>query len=84
VALDEWTSTQKQAMSGIINYYLDFNWTVHEMLFAFDDVYVHPDCDFLPLTNHRLQAYTQESSWLGMNRNFKTELNILMSGFLVL
>jgi hypothetical protein len=66
VALDGWTSTNKLAMLCVIGYYIDQNWSLREVQLAFDEVYVHPVCDFLPLTNHRSKANTHESGCLSM------------------
>jgi hypothetical protein len=66
VALDWWTSTNKLAILSVIGYYIDHNWSLRDVHFACDEVYVHPVCDCLPLTNHRSNANTQESGWLSM------------------
>jgi hypothetical protein len=66
VTLDGWTSTNKQAIFSVIGYYIDQNCSLCEMQLAFDEVCVNPICDFLPLTNHRSKASTQERGWLSM------------------
>jgi len=38
LALDGWTSTNKLAITSVIAYYMDRNWTLHEVQLAFDEV----------------------------------------------
>ena len=66
VALDGWTSTNNLAILSVIGYYIDQNCSLREVQSAFDEVCVHPVCDFLPLTNYRSKANTQESGWQSM------------------
>jgi nuclear transport factor 2 (NTF2) superfamily protein len=38
LALDGWTSTNKQAITSVIAYYIDRNWAFREVQLAFDEV----------------------------------------------
>jgi hypothetical protein len=67
-------------MMTVIGYYIDQNWTLHEVQLAFDEVCGHLDFYFLPLTNnYRLKPNTLDSSCPSIKRRFYIVSSFLMA-----
>jgi len=68
LALEGWTSTNKLAITSVIAYYMDRNWALREVQWAFDEV----DSPFFPISkaHSRLQVNGQHTgAWLAGHLN---------------